>query len=104
VNAGYTHLVRLLVKSGADVKVPFEGFVKSKSSRQIGSVLQLAIELGNRDIVSFLREHSAQEEVESYVYRAIRLWWEEKTHRTQTRSEERDYGDIWESTVVRALY
>lgn len=77
VNAGHAHLVQLLVESGADVNVPFEGFEKSKSSRQTGSVLQLATELGNRDIVSFLREHGAQEEVESYGYRSIRLCWEE---------------------------
>jgi ankyrin repeat protein len=77
VNAGHAHLVRLLVERGADVNIPFEGFEKSKSSRQRGSVLQLAMELGNRDIVSFLREHGAQEEVESYGYRGIRLSWEE---------------------------
>ncbi|OKP08275.1 Ankyrin-3 [Penicillium subrubescens] len=62
VNEGHAHLVQLLVESGADVNVPFEGFEKSKSSRQTGSVLQLAMELGNRDIVSFLRENGAQEE------------------------------------------
>ncbi|KAL4756047.1 ankyrin repeat domain-containing protein [Aspergillus foveolatus] len=59
VNAGHAHLVQLLVESGADVNVPFEGFEKSKSSRQTGSVLQLAMDLGNKDIVSFLREHGA---------------------------------------------
>lgn len=56
----------------------FEGFEKSKSSRQRGSILQLAMDLGNKEIVSFLREHGAQEQVESYGYRKIRLWWEEK--------------------------
>ncbi|KAL4941937.1 hypothetical protein BDV06DRAFT_193327 [Aspergillus oleicola] len=37
VNAGHAHLVRLLVESGADVNVPFEGFEKSKSSREVQS-------------------------------------------------------------------
>lgn len=77
VNAGHPHLVQLLVESGADVNVPFEGFEKSKSSRMTGSVLQLAMDLGNKEIVSFLREHGAQEEVESYGYRRSRLCWEE---------------------------
>ncbi|OOQ86160.1 hypothetical protein PEBR_22595 [Penicillium brasilianum] len=77
VNAGHAHLVQLLLESGADVNVPFEGFEKRKSSRKTGSVLQLAMELGNKDIVSFLREHGAQEEVQSYGYRGIRLMWEE---------------------------
>ncbi|KAL2810288.1 ankyrin repeat-containing domain protein [Aspergillus granulosus] len=77
VNAGHAHLVQLLVESGADVNVPFEGFEKSKSSRQTGSVLQLAMDLGNKEIVSFLREHGAQEEVGNYGYRKSRLWWEE---------------------------
>jgi ankyrin repeat protein len=77
VNAGHAHLVRLLVESGADVNVPFEGFEKSKSSRQRGSVLQLAMDLKNKDIVSFLCEHGAQEEVENYGYRVLRLSREE---------------------------
>ncbi|KAJ5371096.1 uncharacterized protein N7496_007188 [Penicillium cataractarum] len=77
VNAGHAHLVQLLVMSGADVNVPFEGFEKSKSSRQKGSVLQLAMDLGNKEIVSFLRKYGAQEEVESYEWRNHRLFWEE---------------------------
>jgi ankyrin repeat protein len=79
VNAGHQHLVQLLVESGADVNVPFEGLEKSNSSRREGSVLQLAMDLGNKEIVSFLREHGAQEEVENYAYRLIRLSWEENT-------------------------
>ncbi|KAL3477023.1 ankyrin repeat-containing domain protein [Aspergillus californicus] len=77
VNAGHAHLVRLLVESGADVNVPFEGFQKSKSSKQGGSVLQLAMDLDNTDIVSFLCEHGAHEEVENYEYRLHRLTWAE---------------------------
>ncbi|KAL2834837.1 ankyrin repeat-containing domain protein [Aspergillus pseudoustus] len=77
VNAGHEHLVRLLVESGADVNVPFEGFERSRSSRQSGSVLQLAMDLDHKEIVLFLRERAAKEELESYAYRVLRLSMEE---------------------------
>ncbi|KAL3487192.1 ankyrin repeat-containing domain protein [Aspergillus germanicus] len=77
VNAGYADLVRLLVESGADVNVAFEGVEESRSSRQRGSVLQLAMDLDHREIVSNLREHGAQEEVEGYASRVWRLTMEE---------------------------
>ncbi|KAL3451395.1 ankyrin repeat-containing domain protein [Aspergillus insuetus] len=79
VNAGHAHLVQLLVESGADLNVPFERFEESRSSRQWGSVLQLAIDLDHREIVSFLREHGAQEEVENYTSRVWRVSMEEAT-------------------------
>jgi hypothetical protein len=69
--------VRLLVESGADVNVPFEGFEKSRLSRQRGSVLHLAMNLDRQEIVLFLREHEAQEKAEGYTSRVWRLSMEE---------------------------
>jgi hypothetical protein len=77
VNAGHAHSVRLLVERGADVNVPFQGFQKSRSFRQTGCVFQLAMDLDHEEIVSFLREHGAQEEVENYANRVWRLRMEE---------------------------
>ena len=79
LNAGHAHLVRLLVEHGADVNVPFEGFVGNRSPREKGSVLRLAMDLESQDIVSFLREHGAQEDVGDYRTRVFRLSWEEGT-------------------------
>ncbi|KAJ0413109.1 ankyrin repeat-containing domain protein [Aspergillus carlsbadensis] len=77
VNAGHAHLVRLLVESGADVNIPFEGFERSRSARRSGSILQLAMDLDHKEIESFLRERAAREKVETYGYRVLRLTMEE---------------------------
>jgi hypothetical protein len=79
VNAGHALLLRLLVESGANVTVPFERLESSRSSRQRGSVLQLAVDLDHGEIVSFLREHGAQEDVENYASRVWTLSMEEAT-------------------------
>ncbi|KAL3482620.1 ankyrin repeat-containing domain protein [Aspergillus germanicus] len=65
VNARHAHLVRLLVEQGASVHADCEGLVQSQSSRQTGSLLQLAMDLGDEEIISFLLEHGAQEEVQT---------------------------------------
>jgi hypothetical protein len=67
------------VESGADVNIPFDRFEKCRSSGQRGSVLQFAMDLDHGEIVSFLREHGAREEVESYASRVWRLSMEEAT-------------------------
>ncbi|KAL4769962.1 ankyrin repeat-containing domain protein [Aspergillus nidulans var. acristatus] len=89
VNAGHAHLVRLLVEHGADVNVPFEGFVGNQSSREKGSVLRLAMDLESQDIVSFLREHGAQEDVVDYTTRVSRLSLEEATVWSSGRQKRR---------------
>ncbi|KAL4981878.1 ankyrin repeat-containing domain protein [Aspergillus falconensis] len=65
INARHGHLVRLLLEHGASVNTDYEGLVQSQSSRQGGSVLQLAMDLGDEDIISFLLEHRAQQEVQT---------------------------------------
>lgn len=68
INAGNVDMVRLLVKQkGASVNVWYQGLFKSQSTRSQGSALQLAIDLGQVDIIQFLRDNGAQEEVQS--------WW-----------------------------
>jgi hypothetical protein len=73
VNAGHGHLVRLLVEHGASVNASYEGYVECRSSRQRGSVLRLAMDLGDQSIVSFLLEHGAQEQVEPYEFRVLKM-------------------------------
>jgi ankyrin repeat protein len=65
MNARHAHLVRLLVEHGASVNADYEGLVQSQSSWQTGCVLQLAINTGDEEIISFLLEYGAQEEVQS---------------------------------------
>ncbi|KAL2842662.1 ankyrin repeat-containing domain protein [Aspergillus pseudodeflectus] len=65
VNARHGHLTRLLVEHGASVNTDYEGLVQSQSSRQSGSLLKLAMDLGDEEIISFLLEHGAQEEVQT---------------------------------------
>ncbi|KAL2822249.1 ankyrin repeat-containing domain protein [Aspergillus cavernicola] len=81
VNAGHGYLVRLLVEHGADVNACYEGFVESRSSRRSGSVLRLAMDLGDQEIVSFLLEHGAEEEVTPYEFRVLKMSMEEDNSR-----------------------
>jgi hypothetical protein len=75
INAGNVDMVRLLVnEKGASVNVWYQGLYKSQSTRLQGSALQLAIDLGQMDIIQFLRDNGAQEEVESWWTRWFRTW------------------------------
>ncbi|KAL3440369.1 hypothetical protein BJX65DRAFT_314889 [Aspergillus insuetus] len=65
VNARHAHLVRLLVEHGVSVNTDYEGLVQSQSSRQTSSVLQLAMDFGDGEVISFLLDHAAQEEVQT---------------------------------------
>ncbi|KAE8341743.1 hypothetical protein BDV24DRAFT_162970 [Aspergillus arachidicola] len=68
INAGNVDMVRLLVKQRwASVNAWYQGLCKSLSKRSHGSASQLAIDLGQVDIIQFLRDNGAQEEVRS--------WW-----------------------------
>jgi hypothetical protein len=65
VNARHAHLVRLLVEHGASVNADYEGLVTSQSSRGEVAVLQIAMDLGDEEIMSFLLDHGTQEEVQT---------------------------------------
>ncbi|KAL3446090.1 ankyrin repeat-containing domain protein [Aspergillus insuetus] len=77
INAGHLNLVRLLVEHAANVNTSYDGFMECRSSRWRGSVLQLAMDLGDQGIISFLQEHRAKEEVVAYQFRVSRLSLEE---------------------------
>ncbi|KAL3484302.1 ankyrin repeat-containing domain protein [Aspergillus germanicus] len=78
VHAGHVHLVKLLVEYGANVSISYDGFTECRSSRWRGSVLQLAMDLADEGIISFLREHGAQEKVQPYHCREWVLSMEER--------------------------
>lgn len=63
ISLGHVNLVRLLVAHGANVDVEYHGGIKTLPFRHLGGPLRVALELGNQDIVEFLRDHDADENV-----------------------------------------
>jgi hypothetical protein len=53
-------LLQLLTEHGANVNTSYNGLEECRSSRWRGWVLQLALDLGDEGIISFLRKRGAQ--------------------------------------------
>jgi hypothetical protein len=53
-------LLQLLAEHGANVNTSYNGLVECRSFRWRGWVLQLAMDLEDEEIISFLRKRGAQ--------------------------------------------